>query len=71
LASLGAERWVGSKNVAQRIYEAKITPAAGDDPIVVSVPADDPEQATQIIEAQFGPVKLWWSQPIPKANGQG
>jgi hypothetical protein len=31
---LGAERWVGSKNVARRIYEAKITPAVGDDPIV-------------------------------------
>jgi hypothetical protein len=57
--------------MAQRIYEAKITPAAGDDPIVVSVPADDPEQATHLIEAQFGPVKQWWSRPIPKANGQG
>jgi|HubBroStandDraft_6_1064221.scaffolds.fasta_scaffold04075_8 hypothetical protein len=53
--------------MAQRIYEAKITPAAGDDPIVVSVPADDPEQAMQLIEAQLGPVKHWWSQPIPKS----
>ena len=57
--------------MAQRIYEAQITPAAGDDPIAVSVPADDPEHARQLIEAQFGPVKHWWSQPIPKANGQG
>jgi hypothetical protein len=57
--------------MAQRIYEAKITPAVGDDAIVVSVPAEDREQATQLIEAQFGPVKHWWSQPIPKPNGQG
>jgi hypothetical protein len=40
--------------MTQRIYEAKITPAAGDDAIVVSLPADDPEQAMQLIEAQFG-----------------
>jgi hypothetical protein len=71
MGKLGSEMWVGSKNVARRIYEAKITPAAAHDPIVVSVPADDPEQATQLIEAQFGPVKHWWSQPNPKANGQG
>jgi hypothetical protein len=25
----------------------------------------------QLIEVHFGPVKHWWSQPIPKANGQG
>jgi DNA-binding FadR family transcriptional regulator len=57
--------------MAQRIYGAKITPAAEHDPIVVSVPADDREQARQLIEAQIGPVKHWWSQAIPKANGQG
>jgi DNA-binding FadR family transcriptional regulator len=57
--------------MAQRIYGAKITPAAEHDPIVVSVPADDQEQARQLIEAQIGPVKHWWSQAIPKANGQG
>ena len=61
----------GFRTMAQSIYEAQITPAAGDDPVVVSVPADDPEQARRLIEAQFGPVKHWWSQPIPKANGQG
>ena len=46
--------------MAQRIDDAKITPAAGDDAIIVFVPADDPEQARQLIEAQFGPVKRWW-----------
>ena len=62
---------MGTKNVARRIYEAKITPAAAHDPIVVSVPADDGEQARQLIEVHFGPAKHWWSQPIQKANGQG
>jgi hypothetical protein len=61
----------GLRTMAQRIYDAKITPAAGDDAIIVFVPADDPEQARQLIEAQFGPVKRWWSQPIPKTNGRG
>jgi hypothetical protein len=57
--------------MAQRIYEAKITPAVGDDPIVVSVPADDSMHARRLIEEQFGPIRHWWSQPTPKANGPG
>jgi hypothetical protein len=55
--------------MAQSIYEAKITPAVGDDPIVVSVPADDSMHARRLIEEQFGPIRHWWSEPTPKANG--
>ena len=50
----------------QAIYEATITPAAEDEPVVVSIPANDAAQARQLIEAQFGPVKRWWSEPNPK-----
>lgn len=49
--------------MAQKQYKAKITPAAGGNPIEVVVPANDPFQARKIIEAQYGPVKVWWSNP--------
>jgi hypothetical protein len=49
--------------VAQKIYVAKITPAVGGQSIEVRVPANDSFQAKKIIEAQYGPVKTWWSGP--------
>jgi hypothetical protein len=49
--------------MAQNMYEAKIIPAVGGNYIVVTVPASDIFQAKRIIEAQYGPVKNWWSQP--------
>ena len=52
--------------MAQIIYEATITPAAEHEPFVVSIPSNDAAHARQLIEAQFGPVKHWWSEPIPK-----
>jgi len=54
----------------QNMYEAKITPAVGGNAIVVSVPASDPFQAKKLIEAQYGPIKGWWSQPI-NVEGEG
>jgi hypothetical protein len=59
-------RWL---NTAKRPSE--ISRLVDEAPIVVSVPADDGEQARQLIEVHFGPAKHWWSQPIPKTNGQG
>ena len=50
----------------RRIYEAKITPAAGANPVVVSIPAHDRWHAKELIEQQFGPVKHWWSEPNPR-----
>ena len=47
----------------QKMYKAKITPAAGGSPIEVTVPANDPFQAKKIIESQYGPVKSWWQSP--------
>ena len=47
----------------RRIYEAKITAAAGANPVVVSIPAHDRWHAKELIEKQFGPVKHWWSEP--------
>ena len=49
--------------VSQKMFKAKITPAAGGNPIEVTVPANDPFQATAIIESQYGPVKTWWKRP--------
>lgn len=47
----------------QKIYKAKITPAAGGSPVEVQVPANDPFQARKMIESMYGPVKSWWSSP--------
>jgi hypothetical protein len=52
--------------MTQTIYEVTITPAAEDEPVVVSIPANDAAHAKELIEAQFGPVKHWWSAPTPK-----
>jgi hypothetical protein len=49
--------------MAQKMFHAKITPAAGGSPIEVTVPANDPFQAKKIIESQYGPVKTWWQNP--------
>lgn len=49
--------------MAQKMFKAKITPAAGGSPIEVTVPANDTFQAKRIIEGQYGPVKTWWSSP--------
>lgn len=49
--------------MAQKIFEAKITPAAGGSPVVVSVPANNYFQAKKMIESLYGPVKTWWSSP--------
>jgi hypothetical protein len=52
--------------MARAIYEATITPAAENEPVLVSIPANDAAHARELIEAQFGPVIRWWSEPIPK-----
>jgi hypothetical protein len=49
----------------QRTYEAKITPAHREDPVVVSLRAFDRLHAKELIEEKFGPVKKWWSEPNP------
>ena len=54
--------------MAQTIYEATITPATEEEPVVVSIPANNAAHASQLIEAQFGPVKHWWSEPTPKQS---
>jgi len=52
--------------VATTTYEAKITPASGGAPLVVTVEASNFQQATRMIEAEYGPVKNWWSTPKVK-----
>jgi hypothetical protein len=49
--------------MAQKMYKAKITPAAGGSPVEVTVPANDMFQAKKMIESQYGPVKTWWMSP--------
>jgi hypothetical protein len=49
--------------MAQKMYKAKISPAAGGSGVEVTVPANDMFQAKKMIEAQYGPVKTWWSGP--------
>jgi hypothetical protein len=49
--------------MAQKMYKAKITPAAGGSGVEVTVPANDPFQARKMIESQYGPVKAWWMTP--------
>lgn len=49
--------------MAQRMFKAKIIPAAGGSAIEVTVPANDPFQAKKIIESQYGPVKAWFMSP--------
>jgi hypothetical protein len=53
----------GEKYMAQKMFKAKITPAAGGSGVEVTVPANDSFQAKKMIEAQYGPVKAWWSNP--------
>jgi len=50
----------------QAMFEARIVPASGGTAITVTVPANDPFQAKKIIEAQYGPVKVWFSTPARK-----
>jgi len=47
----------------QRTYQADITPASGEERVVVSIRAFDQSHARELIEKQFGPVKQWWSEP--------
>ena len=54
--------------MSQQMYEAKITPAAGGNAVVVTVPANDPFQARKMIESMYGPVKTWWSGPTAVRN---
>ena len=49
--------------MAQKMFKAKITPAAGGSPIEVTVPANDALQARKMIESQYGPVKAWSMTP--------
>jgi hypothetical protein len=49
--------------VAQKIYKARIVPAAGGSSVEVTVPANDPFQARKMIETQYGPVKTWFQSP--------
>ncbi len=49
--------------MAQKMFKAKITPAAGGSAVEVTVPANDPFQAKKMIESQYGPVKTWWRMP--------
>jgi hypothetical protein len=51
------------KYVAQKMFKAKITPATGGSGVEVTVPANDYFQAKKMIEAQYGPIKTWWSNP--------
>lgn len=50
--------------MSQKMYSAKIIPAAGGSPVEVTVPANDSNQAKKMIESQYGPVKSWYRQPM-------
>ena len=49
--------------MAQKMFKPKITPAGGDFPVEVTVPANESSQAKRMIESQFGPIKTWWGPP--------
>gem|GEM_PF-2555723 len=48
----------------QKMYKARIIPAAGGQAIEVTVPANDPFQARKVIEGMYGPVKSWFANPV-------
>ena len=47
----------------QKMYEARIVPAAGGTPITDTTPANDSIQAKKMIEREYGPVKQWLKLP--------
>ncbi len=48
----------------QATYKARIQPAVGGSMIEVQVQANDVWQARALIEAMYGPVKIWQWGPI-------
>ena len=52
--------------MAQKIYIAKFKPASGGGFVEVEVPANDHLQAKKMLNAQYGPIKVWMRQPYKK-----
>lgn len=49
--------------MAQGTYEAKVSSEKAGKANTVSVSAKDNFEAKRLIEAQYGPVTMWWTQP--------